>query len=683
MKFPKFLICLVCFFFCSILFFASDFSSVKVTDSDTLFAQEEFRRGVQSFYRGSYNEAILLFETALSYLPSENLILEWLGKAYYYAGLEGAALQHWQLALDNGYGDILLSNKIEIIKERRVIGEPHISTNNYVEAGSYPGVVNDTLIFSQPTALLPNSDGTTWVVGYGSNELLLIDANGFIAKRIRGPLTGFDRPMDIIRVSNGNILISEFAGDRISVLDSKGNYISSFGTKGVSLGQLVGPQFLAIDSSDNVYVSDFGNARIDVFDKNGKPLFYFGRPTEDFKGFKAPAGIAIYQDTIYVADAISGAIYSFDRAGNYNGLLVPEKTFSRPESMRVSGDYIIITDSNKICTIDLSNGAVFENARTGSAPSRVMSAYPNINGNLLVTDFISNEVYVMSDMKELIGGMFVQIERIVTDKFPLVTMEVKVENRQRQPIVGLKTENFYVTENQNPVLEQKLLGAAANNDVCDITLILDRSVETALYDEALTTAVKDVVSAMNGIGNLTVISAGDIPTIEYIGSPSDVGNFDIKSLKSKKSSECATDLAIRLAANGLLNGEKKRAIIYLTGASNIGTNSFKDYSLSELSAYLNNNSIAFYTVNLSQNVLPDEIVYLTESTNGNSLFVYRPEGVAPVVKDVLALPNGLYQISYISSLPTNFGRDYLPVEIEVYLLNRSGRDETGYFPPLE
>ena len=43
------------------------------------FASEEFRRGVQSYYRGAYNEAILLFEHALSYLPNDNLILEWLG----------------------------------------------------------------------------------------------------------------------------------------------------------------------------------------------------------------------------------------------------------------------------------------------------------------------------------------------------------------------------------------------------------------------------------------------------------------------------------------------------------------------------------------------------------------------------------------------------------------------------
>jgi hypothetical protein len=40
-------------------------------------------------------------------------------------------------------------------------------------------------------------------------------------------------------------------------------------------------------------------------------------------------------------------------------------------------------------------------------------------------------------------------------------------------------------------------------------------------------------------------------------------------------------------------------------------------------------------------------------------------------------------MSYTSALPTDFGRAFLPVEVEAYLMNRSGRDETGYFAPLQ
>ena len=67
------------------------------------FAAEEFRRGVQAYYRGTYSEAIIQFEKALSYMPNDNLILEWLGKSYYKAGLEGNALESWEYAANTGF----------------------------------------------------------------------------------------------------------------------------------------------------------------------------------------------------------------------------------------------------------------------------------------------------------------------------------------------------------------------------------------------------------------------------------------------------------------------------------------------------------------------------------------------------------------------------------------------------
>ena len=53
------------------------------------------------------------------------------------------------------------------------------------------------------------------------------------------------------------------------------------------------------------------------------------------------------------------------------------------------------------------------------------------------------------------------------------------------------------------------------------------------------------------------------------------------------------------------------------------------------------------------------------------------------MRDITGIPSGLYQLKYTSSLQTEYGRKYLPVEVEAYLLNRSGRDETGYFAPLQ
>ena len=247
------------------------------TPADRGMAAEEFRRGVQAYYRGAFNDAILQFEKALAFIPDEPLILNWLGKSYYKAGFESTALDQWKFVSDLEPNNILLQNKIEIISHRRLASEFFSKETRYVNATTFVGGQGESLFFSQPISILPQKNGKLFVLAYGSNELLTIDVNGSIISRNRGPLNGFDRPMDIIQSRDGNILVTEYAGDRISKLSSDGNFILSFGKKGIGEGELLGPQFLAQDSNGNIFVTDFGNARVSVFDEDTNFLFSFGK----------------------------------------------------------------------------------------------------------------------------------------------------------------------------------------------------------------------------------------------------------------------------------------------------------------------------------------------------------------------------------------------------------------------
>lgn len=645
-------------------------------------AAQEFRRGVQAYYRGSYNEAVLQFEKALNYMPEDNLILDWLGKAYYHTGLEGTALQNWSRAGVSGYGGLLLQNKMEVIRERRVGNESDAASQKFTEAGTIPGIHGENLIFSGPVSVLPNNNGTAWVLAYGSNELVLMNVNGNVIDRITGPLNGFDRPVDIIRLNDGKILVSESAGDRLALFTRKGKFQKYFGKKGRGLGEMVGPQYMAQDSRNNIYVSDYGNRRVDVFDSEGNGLFSFGSAKDDFEGLKGPTGVAVIGESVFVADDVKGAIYIFDLAGNFNRILVEEKTFLHPESMKVWDDYLVICDSNKVLTVDSETGAVFENSNTGNAPARLTSAVPDVNGNVLVTDIASNEVYVMTKMQELVGGFFVQIERVNASKFPEVRLDIRIENRYRKPVVGLKENNFYITEEKRPVNKLKFLGAASENTVEDITILIDRSNFSEGYEEQVNSVVRELASSMKNRGTLRIVSAGKIPAIEYKGKPNGALQFNCSALKTPYAENVPLDLALRLCANDLINAEHKRAII-LVGTGKTGLNSFSKYSLSESTAFLNNNHIDVASVLLSQNAPDEEFDYIVSHTQGKEYYMFRPEGLSSVIEDLLDNPNGLYSFSYTSVLQTNFGEKYLPVEVETYLLNRSGRDECGYFAPLK
>ena len=654
----------------------------RIRNSDEGLASEEFRRGVQAYYRCAFNDAIVQFERALTYLPNDNLILEWLGKAYYKSGLEGSALSYWQTASDNGYGGLLLENKIEIVRERRVTGDSTDKTLRLSEAGAFPGDFNGNMIYSGPVSILANYDGTMWLAAYNSNELLMLNQNGIVIDRVTGPINGFDRPSDLIRLNDGNILVSEHAGDRLALLNSNAGFIKYIGSKGRALGQLVGPLYLAQDYLDRIYVTDYGNRRVDVFDSEGNALFYFGGKSGGFSGLRGPTGIAVQEESVFVADDQSGCIYEFDRAGNFIRELVEPGTFTKPEAIRFMNGSLVLCDANRLVSVDQGTGATFEYVRTGNAPSRVTVAEPDVNGNVLVTDFTANEIYVMSKVQELVGGFFVQIEQLDSSHFPQITVELRVENRHRQPVVGLQQENFFLTEKQQPVVNLKLLGSASNNTDADITIIIDRSNKSLLYKSEIESSVKEIVASMNGQGTLRIVSAGALPVTEYVGRPDLLGDFSIDGLKTPLTNSVAEDLAIRLAANDLVTAAKKRAIVIIN-AGDKNDIFFRQYNLAELTAYMNNNSIACSIVQMSQNALPEELSYIVDNTTGKEYYVYRPQGLSQVLKDILETPQGIYQLSYTSALQKNYGLSYLPLEAEVYLLNKSGRDETGYFAPLE
>jgi DNA-binding beta-propeller fold protein YncE len=288
----------------------------------------------------------------------------------------------------------------------------------------------------------------------------------------------------------------------------------------------------------------------------------------------------------------------------------------------------------------------------------------------------------MSKTQELVGGFFVQVEQIDSSKFPNVTLEIKVENRHRQPVVGLQEENFYLTENKRPVNKVRFLGAASNNTFADITLIIDRSDTSNLYKNEIETAVKEIAASMNDSGTLRVISAGAMPVTEYIGKPIGVENFTLDTLKNPVTKNVAIDLALRLATNDLITAEKKRSIILVSGGDTKDY-SYSKYNLAELTSYMNNNSVGFSFIQVIQNAVSSEMDYIINNTCGDLYYIFRPEGLKNIVSEILDIPQGVYQFSYTSSMQKNFGQSYLPIEVEVYLLNRSGRDESGYFAPFE
>jgi hypothetical protein len=198
----------------------------------------------------------------------------------------------------------------------------------------------------------------------------------------------------------------------------------------------------------------------------------------------------------------------------------------------------------------------------------------------------------------------------------------------------------------------------------------------------LAAAGRDINRALQEMGNskiVSVISAGTQPVRERHETSLESA---VRGSADFFNSRWRFDLGLRLAATDLLTAAPKRSVVYI-GSGDLGELAFEQYSLSEMACYLANNGIVFNAVIVTNNPIPAAIEYLCRETGGKAMYIYRPRGIAEIINDIADVPCGLYSFTYNSRLPPDFGRAWLPVEAEVYLLERSGRDNTGYFPPLD
>jgi tripartite motif-containing protein 71 len=131
---------------------------------------------------------------------------------------------------------------------------------------------------------------------------------------------------------DGRIYVSDTGHNRVCVFDSRGRFLSEFGTFGVAKplpgakntwqpGKLNYPVGIDVDSDGTVYVASFRNDQIQVFDPDGKPLRSFpdahaptgkGSSGQDAQGI-AVTDVTVQGGEVYATDTYQ--IFVFDTAG--------------------------------------------------------------------------------------------------------------------------------------------------------------------------------------------------------------------------------------------------------------------------------------------------------------------------------------------------------------------------------
>ena len=123
-------------------------------------------------------------------------------------------------------------------------------------------------------------------------------------------VTGLDWPYGIAFNNREEMIVSECRGHRLSILDTRGQKIRTFGSRGDSPHQMIYPAGIATDDSGNIYVSSYH--KLQKFTSTGELIKCVGRKGGKEGEFDHPRGLTLRDNLVYVCDSDNHRIQVFD-----------------------------------------------------------------------------------------------------------------------------------------------------------------------------------------------------------------------------------------------------------------------------------------------------------------------------------------------------------------------------------
>jgi DNA-binding beta-propeller fold protein YncE len=229
------------------------------------------------------------------------------------------------------------------------------------------------------------------------------DGEGFRFGAYRTVLADLGDPTRVVIDERDRIHVLEAAFGRISVFDAAGRLAARLAEEGSAPGQLLRPAGIALHDG-LLYVADTGNDRIQVLDDAGAVQAVWGGHGREAGAFSAPSGIAVHGERVFVADLGNDRVQVLDRKTGAPLATVGEAgdgdgAFRRPLDVAVDDRghlYVADADNNRIQEFDAS--LAFVRAWGDWGPFRGLMDHPGAivhrDGHLYVADTRNHRVQV-------------------------------------------------------------------------------------------------------------------------------------------------------------------------------------------------------------------------------------------------------------------------------------------------
>ena len=198
-------------------------------------------------------------------------------------------------------------------------------------------------------------NGRVYVADYANHRIQVFDTKGnYLTKwGTYGEENGqIHKASALSIVPSGKIYLSDQFNYRIQEFTANGTFVTTWGTKGEADGQFLHPHVPAVDSEGNVYVSDRDLANVQKFTGDGKFIMKWSEQGSNDGQLSKPESVIIdSKDNVYVADYGNHRIQKFTKDGKFiskwGSKGVGDGEFNGPAGLSTDrNDNIYVTDKN-------------------------------------------------------------------------------------------------------------------------------------------------------------------------------------------------------------------------------------------------------------------------------------------------------------------------------------------------
>jgi len=646
-------------------------------------AKAYFKKGVLQLNNYQYGAAKESFLSALTVMEDFHLARKMLSDAYYLGGEWQESLSELEILEKRKKMNPIWKNRAEILR-LGISGygkKDALTFYKYISGDDFRGYR-----FRNPTDAIVDEEGFLYVLAHETTNIVKFDPNGFPVGNFKGGFgKTFNGPL-FLTIYKDNLYVTDFASDQIYRLTLKGKFLDRFGEHGIAPGQFHGPSGIGISSDEFIYVSDTGNGRIQKFDLNWKFILEFGKEGEGKLSF--PAGLCIGEDeNIYVVDRGNKRVVAFDKEGNF----LQEYThpnMQKPRSIRFfEGRMYVADESNGVMIYNRTRDkwtkiSSFRDTRGEYVKIlRPFASTSDYTGSLYIVDYDRHKIDLFSPRNAITSNLNVFIERIELNRFPKVSVFLRVKNRANQDLTGIRREAFRISENSNLYPLVGVSSLKEYNNQISVSLVFENSEKVKSAASTIDGFLGYFFSSLTVNDKIEVIRAGkDSEKVYDFGtSPLDIYAKIRKSLPEKESINLGK--SIFQAISDLTPELGSRAVILVVSGDPL-VGAFQQYTIIRNIQFANAHQIPIIILSLSKEgeMIP---LYKDIANRTGGLFLKVPG--SPEEKNIYNFikshKDRRYVISYNSKVSKNLVGRYIDLEVSVFYRDIIGRASGGYFVP--